>query len=164
MLCHTDGMSTRLTFVQRAEPGDVFSQTAWHSQIGKEIPFNVGERRGRCKLIAAQVAEDGRSAQLTVETDEILHELDPALYWQLPGMSIGFSPIPAEPLPPTDLDALRRLGRRHQRLRADLDALRPELTEQIRAAATAGVPQVEIVKATGYTRDRVRTIVAGRTR
>lgn len=57
-----------------------------------------------------------------------------------------------------DLDRLNQLGRRHQRLRADLEALRPELADEIRKAAAAGVAQVEIVKATGYTRDQVRQI------
>lgn len=57
-----------------------------------------------------------------------------------------------------DPDRLQQLGRRHQRLRADLEALRPELAEAIRAAAEAGMPQVDIVKATGYTRDQVRQI------
>ena len=60
-----------------------------------------------------------------------------------------------------DMERLRQLGRKHQRLRGDLDALRPELAGEIRAAAHDGVPQVEIVKATGYTRDRIRKIVAG---
>ena len=60
-----------------------------------------------------------------------------------------------------DADQLRYLGRKHQRLRADIDAIRPQLADAIRAAAAAGVPQVEIVKATGYTRDRIRKIVAG---
>jgi len=63
-----------------------------------------------------------------------------------------------------DWDKLKQLGRKHQRLRADLDALRPELAEEIRAAVRAGIPQVEIVKITGYTRDRVRTIVRNGTR
>lgn len=56
-------------------------------------------------------------------------------------------------------DRLRQLGRRFQRLRRELDELRPELAEVIRAADAAGVPQVEIVKLTGYTRDQVRQIV-----
>lgn len=55
-------------------------------------------------------------------------------------------------------DRLAQLGKRHQRLRADLDTVRPELAEEIRAAAAAGVPQVEIVKLSGYTRDQVRQI------
>jgi hypothetical protein len=57
-----------------------------------------------------------------------------------------------------ETDRLAQLGRRHQRLRADLEALRPELAEEIRAAASSGVAQVVIVKATGYTRDQVRQI------
>jgi hypothetical protein len=58
-----------------------------------------------------------------------------------------------------DMMNLAQLGRRHQRLRADLEALRPQLRAEIRAAAAAGVRQVDIVKATGYTRDMVRQIV-----
>lgn len=57
-----------------------------------------------------------------------------------------------------DVDRLVKLGRRYQRLRAELEALRPEVADEIRAAAQAGVTQVAIVKATGYTRDQVRQI------
>ncbi len=53
---------------------------------------------------------------------------------------------------------LVQLGKRHQRLRSDLEALRPELADEIRAAYAAGVPQVDIARATGYTRDQVRQI------
>jgi len=56
------------------------------------------------------------------------------------------------------MDQLTQLGRRHQRLRADLDAIRPQLADAIRAAAAAGTPQVDIVRATGYTRDQIRQI------
>jgi hypothetical protein len=57
-----------------------------------------------------------------------------------------------------DRTRLDQLGKKHQRLRADLDAIRPELAKEIRAASAADVPQVDIVKATGYTRDQVRQI------
>lgn len=57
-----------------------------------------------------------------------------------------------------DLTRLRQLGKRHRRLRDELDALRPELAEAIRAAAAAGVPQVEIAEESGYRRDQVRQI------
>ncbi len=57
-----------------------------------------------------------------------------------------------------DTTRLAQLGRRHQKLRDDLDALRPDLAEEIRAAHAAGMAQVDIVKATGYTRDQVRQI------
>jgi len=58
-----------------------------------------------------------------------------------------------------DSDRLVTLGRRHQRLRAELDALRPELAAAILEAVRAGVHQVEIVRATGYTRELLRQIV-----
>jgi len=46
---------------------------------------------------------------------------------------------------------------------AELEAARLALADAIRADAEAGVPQVEIVRATGYTREQVRRIAAGRT-
>lgn len=58
-------------------------------------------------------------------------------------------------------DRTRSLGRRYRKLRDELDELRPELAAAIRADAAAGVRQVDIVKATGYTREMVRLIVAG---
>jgi len=64
----------------------------------------------------------------------------------------------------TELDELWQVGRKFQRLRTEAQVLRPEVAEKIRAAALAGVAQVDIVQATGYTRDQVRKIVAGRTR
>jgi hypothetical protein len=63
-----------------------------------------------------------------------------------------------------ELDELQQVGRRFQRLRTEAEALRPTVAEKIRAAAQAGVAQVEIVKATGYTRDQVRKIAKGKTR
>jgi hypothetical protein len=56
------------------------------------------------------------------------------------------------------LSQLTTLGRRHKKLRADLDALRPELAEAIVTAHTAGIPQVQIAEAAGYTREMVRTL------
>jgi DNA-directed RNA polymerase specialized sigma24 family protein len=50
---------------------------------------------------------------------------------------------------------LDRLGRRHKSLRDQLDNLRPELRAAILTAHAAGVRQVEIAKATGYTREAV---------
>ena len=54
---------------------------------------------------------------------------------------------------------LHRLGTRRQALQAELDELRPDLVAAIRAAAAEGMRQVDIVKATGYTREMVRRIV-----
>lgn len=53
---------------------------------------------------------------------------------------------------------LTQLGKRHIKLRDELRALVPELAAEIRAADAAGMPQVDIVAATGYTRDQVRQI------
>lgn len=57
-----------------------------------------------------------------------------------------------------DTDRLAQLGRKHQRLRADLETLRPELAEEIRRAHEAGVSQTEIARLSGYLRDQVRQI------
>lgn len=88
----------RLQINQRAAPGDVFMPYAFENMIGREIPFIVGEHRGRCTLVAAEVAEGGRSALLTFDTDDpaLQAVTDPSLYRQLPGLSIGHEPIPAE--------------------------------------------------------------------
>lgn len=53
---------------------------------------------------------------------------------------------------------LHALGRKNKQLRADLDDLKPLLAEEIRAAAAGGVPQTEIVTATGYTREAIRQL------
>jgi hypothetical protein len=57
-----------------------------------------------------------------------------------------------------DLSELADLGRRYKRERAAADKTRNLLTPAIVAAATAGVRQVDIVKASGLTRERVRQI------
>lgn len=58
-----------------------------------------------------------------------------------------------------DTAQLARLGKRHQQLRTEMEAVRPELTAEILAAVEAGVRQVDIVKMTGYTRDAIRQMV-----
>lgn len=57
-----------------------------------------------------------------------------------------------------DTTRLAQLGRKHQRLRTDLEDLRPQLADEIRAATEAGVSQAEIAKLSGYTRDQIRQI------
>jgi len=52
-------------------------------------------------------------------------------------------------------------ARRVADLRAELAAARAELIQQIRGAAAAGVPQVEIMRITGYSRDQARILEAG---
>lgn len=58
-----------------------------------------------------------------------------------------------------DTTELERLGRRFQRLRREIDELRPLLAEQIQAATIAGVPQAVVAAKSTYTRDQVRQIV-----
>jgi hypothetical protein len=60
------------------------------------------------------------------------------------------------------LTKVRELGRRRVLLDAELDDLRPELVAAIRAAAAEGHRQVDIVKASGYTREMIRRIVRER--
>ena len=56
------------------------------------------------------------------------------------------------------MDELEKVAREYQRAKAALDAVRPRLAAAIVAAARSGVRQSEIVKTTGYTRERVRQI------
>jgi hypothetical protein len=53
---------------------------------------------------------------------------------------------------------LASLGARFQREQAQLEATRVELHACIVASIEAGVRQVDIVKATGYTRERLRQL------
>jgi hypothetical protein len=57
-----------------------------------------------------------------------------------------------------DLTKLTSLGERHDRERAAVEKTRGEMTPEIVAAARAGVRQVDIVKASRLTRERVRQI------
>jgi hypothetical protein len=57
-----------------------------------------------------------------------------------------------------DLATLSELGQRHERERAAVEQTRAQLVAEIVAAAKAGVRQVDIVRMTGYTRERVRQI------
>jgi len=89
----------KLKIVQRAEPNERFAPTAFDGQIGKTIPLRIGERTTPCKLVAASVADDGLSVELTIETDEPAALAEPGLFHSVGrGMSIKFEPAPAEPL------------------------------------------------------------------
>ena len=56
------------------------------------------------------------------------------------------------------LDHVESLGKIYKRARAETERIRPLLAEAIRQAHALGVRQVDIVRATGYTRDQVRKI------
>lgn len=53
---------------------------------------------------------------------------------------------------------LRSVGKRYQRLRDDLEAARADLAPLIVEAAREGIAPTEIVKLTGYTKDRIRVM------
>ncbi len=57
-----------------------------------------------------------------------------------------------------DLTKLAELGEQYERERAAAERTRALLTPEIIAAAAAKVRQVDIVKASGLTRERVRQI------
>jgi len=53
-------------------------------------------------------------------------------------------------------DHLRRLGAKRLKLEADLENVRADIASAVRAASHEGMRQVDIVKATGYTREMIR--------
>jgi len=59
---------------------------------------------------------------------------------------------------------LARLAGHYRKQLDEADRARIDLADSIREAAAAGLRQADIVRATGYTREQVRRIVAGRTR
>jgi hypothetical protein len=63
-----------------------------------------------------------------------------------------------------ELRHLKELARRHRVRTEAHEASREELAAAIRETAAEGARQVDIVEATGYTREQIRRIVAGRTR
>jgi len=60
-----------------------------------------------------------------------------------------------------DVDNLIRLGKRSRKLRAELNALTPQLQAEIRTALAADMPIGAVIKASGYTRDGVYKISRG---
>lgn len=65
---------------------------------------------------------------------------------------------------PTTADLLSKHAQRRHELIREMEENRLALAEVIRTAVAKGMRQVDIVRTTGYTREQVRLIVAGRTR
>jgi hypothetical protein len=62
---------TKLTFWQRAAPGERFAPDAFEAQLGKEIKLLVeSQHAGVARLLAAKVSEDGTVVELTIEVDQ----------------------------------------------------------------------------------------------
>jgi hypothetical protein len=57
-----------------------------------------------------------------------------------------------------DLTNLERLGKRAERLRAELVELMPQIRAEVVAALDAGARQVDVAKAARYTRDAIYKI------
>lgn len=57
-----------------------------------------------------------------------------------------------------DVTRLAALGEEHQKTRAAYEAARDALLPEVLGAIAAGVRQVDIVKMTGLTRERIRQI------
>lgn len=61
-----------MSYEQPAPDGSRFAHDAFEGQIGKEIPVNVeGSSPKRGRLVAATVADDGTSAELQLEVDDL---------------------------------------------------------------------------------------------
>lgn len=59
-----------MSYKQPAPVGATFAADAFDGQVGKEVPVNIpGEGPKTGRVLAAQVAEDGRSVELTLEID-----------------------------------------------------------------------------------------------
>lgn len=65
-------MTQLIKYVQSADPGQSFAPDAFDSQVGKTAPMNIGGRpvEGGCKVVGADVSENGSSMELTLEVPD----------------------------------------------------------------------------------------------
>lgn len=60
---------SRFEIIQHAGEGETFAPQAFDDSIGKTVPVKVeGGDSGEAELVAAVVADDGKSARLTLDT------------------------------------------------------------------------------------------------
>ena len=70
---------SRFEIVQHAGEGETFAPQAFDGSIGKTVPVKVeGGDSSEATLVAAVVAEDGRSARLTLDTLDYHVEMEAA--------------------------------------------------------------------------------------
>lgn len=70
-----------MKFNQPAPDGTTFPADAFDGQIGKEVPVNtVGHEPKMGRILAAQVADDGRSVELTLDVDVQLPSYGPGSF------------------------------------------------------------------------------------
>lgn len=79
-------MSPRIQVEQPASDGSTFAPDAFASQIGKTVRLNIeGAPASECKVVAAEVAEDGASVVLTLEVPD---DVMPAVSLPADGFSL----------------------------------------------------------------------------
>ncbi|GGP55988.1 hypothetical protein [Streptomyces abikoensis] len=60
----------KMKYEQPAPSGATFAADAFDGEIGKEVPVNIpGEPPTTGRILAAHVADDGRSVELTLDVD-----------------------------------------------------------------------------------------------
>ena len=70
---------SRFETIQHAGEGETFAPQAFDDSIGKTVPVKVeGGDSGEATLVAAVVADDGRSARLTFDTLDYHVEMEAA--------------------------------------------------------------------------------------
>lgn len=64
-------MASKIQIVQHAGANEVFGPEAFNCTIGSTVPLTVeGRQISHCRIVAAEVASDGRSVELTVEVPD----------------------------------------------------------------------------------------------
>ena len=81
-------MTRKVKYTQPAPSGEVFAPDAFASQVGKTIPLTLeGSPAERdCKLVAAEVSDDGTSVEFTLEVDD---DAFPQSVYSVNGLSIA---------------------------------------------------------------------------
>jgi hypothetical protein len=79
----------RIETIQSADPDTVYAPGAFDQILGKEVPL-IGPtaRIGTAKVISAEVAEDGKTAVITIETDD--HDRAAIAIRDDPGMGLEY--------------------------------------------------------------------------
>jgi len=68
--------------VQQAPAHQQFAPGCFDSQIGKTVPLKAeGQQIDNCKIVGAEVAEDGLSVTLTYEVPDGLFPAPPVSIW-----------------------------------------------------------------------------------
>lgn len=58
---------TQISFVQRAPQGHIFAPGCFNADIGKHVPFNVGDETVMATLVYADVLPSGEGVELALE-------------------------------------------------------------------------------------------------